>query len=130
MTRAEQFFYDNAGYSVRADETIEQGKQRTARELAHAEKQAESMGWTFDWEPDIDADPMDWDGDGPMGDEAFGCILRDANGKVLDSLWGIWDPDKGNYQRAVQAEMAYEAITSQNREFAESAALNHMLVTA
>lgn len=109
MTQDEQFFFDTAGFSYNpATETEAEGKLKSAIAYAAAEAYARNELWYFEWVPDLEADPYDWDGEGPIGNEAYGCILRDASGKALASLWGIWDPD-GTYRRVVQAELALEA---------------------
>jgi hypothetical protein len=41
--------------------------------------------------------------------EVFACVLRDADGATLESLWSIFDPDD-DYMRVVQAELACEAM--------------------
>jgi hypothetical protein len=106
---AYQFFLKNAGYSVAQGETQTQGRQRSARELANAENWARKHGVTFHWEPDTDADPFDWDGEGPIGETAEGCVARCASGGVLESLWGIWDAS-AEYRRVIEAELASEAM--------------------
>jgi hypothetical protein len=106
---AYSFFLKNAGYSVAQGETQIQGRRRSARELAQAEQWARENGVTFSWEPDQDADPNDWDGDGPIGENAEGCVARCASGGVLVALWSIWDAS-AEYRRVVQAELASEAM--------------------
>ncbi len=113
-----RFFLKSAGYSVAQGETQQQGRQRTARELARAEKWASDNGVTFDWVADEDADPNDWDGEGPIGEVAEGCIARCASGGTLASLWGIWDADTA-YRRVVQAELASEAMSERSAVCAE-----------
>ena len=107
MTKQEQFFYDHAGYSWNAaqGETEEQGHIRCAVELARAERWMQEVGIEARWENDPYADPMDWDGEGPMGEEAFCCIVG------TESLCGICDPDS-NYRRVVEAELAMEAMAN------------------
>ncbi len=110
MTTSEQFFFSQAGYSYDAKvETPEQGKLRCAIQLAQAEVWAAAHGVTFKWMPDEDADPTDWDGEGPIGESAEGCVAKCASGGVLESLWGIWDASE-EYRRVVQAELALEAM--------------------
>jgi len=109
MTIDEQFFFEHAGFFYNpATETVAVGKLNSALTYAAAEAHARAECWYFEWVPDPDADPYDWDGEGPIGTEAYGCILRDASGKALASLWAIWDPG-GVYRRIVQAELALEA---------------------
>lgn len=110
MTNDERFFYDNAGYSHDPKtQTEEQGHVETAQALARAELFAVENGWIFTWELDPHADPNDWDGEGPMGEEAWGCILTVPGDSRTESLWSIWDPTR-EYQRVVQAELALEAL--------------------
>lgn len=105
-----QFFYDNAGYSYNpATGTEEMGRIHCANRLAQAEIDGRHFGLTFEWVPDNDADPMDWDGDGPMGDEAYGCVVRDPEGNIRASLWAIFDPTP-QYRRVVEAELAMQAL--------------------
>lgn len=110
MTPAEQFFYDNAGYCYDPKtQTEEQGRVQCASELARAEAHSHEQEWEVEWVPDTQADPLDWDGEGPMGVEASGCILRASDG-VEESLWGIWDASPV-YRRVVEAELALEALS-------------------
>lgn len=97
-----------------------------AAELAKGEAYAESMGWEYEWPVDEDADPFDWDGDGPIGKEAFGCVLRNAKGDVLASLWSIWDPT-WEYIRIVKAELALEAMGNEDAD-AIRTGMDHVLV--
>ncbi len=62
---------------------------------------------TFEWVLDSDADPLDWDGPGPIGQLAYGCIAHRAGIQVA-SLWGIWDPTP-EYRLEVEAELLLEA---------------------
>jgi len=107
---AKQFFFEHAGLSYDPkSETQRQGRLRCARRLATAEEFAKKHGWTAEWVADTEADPTDWDGEGPMGEEAFVCMLRNENGQVLATLGGTWDPT-AEYQRVVEAELALEAM--------------------
>lgn len=99
-TREYRFFREHAGYVV--------GQQALgAWELAKAEQTAIEREWSFFWTPDDDADWSFINDD--EYHEVYGCILRDAEGNTLASLWGILDPDR-NYERVVQAELALEAL--------------------
>src|SRR5262245_58257864 len=99
------FFFRNAGYSYNPkNETRIQGRWRCARDLAAAEQHAARMGWTATWEWDA----MEWDGEGPAPHEVLGCVLKNADGEILASLWGIGDPSR-DYRRVVEAELAAEA---------------------
>src|ERR1700727_2054642 len=44
------FFLKHAGYSVAQGETQQQGRSRSARELAKAERDAAALGYSFEWE--------------------------------------------------------------------------------
>ena len=117
MTKQQQFFYDNAGYSYDPKtETEQRGRERGACELAAAETFATEQGWSCDWEPEQE-NPRDVFGDpdpvnGPFYDpenEFFVCLLRDENGKVIESLGMIEAPSR-EYRRVVEAELASEAM--------------------
>lgn len=80
--------------------------------LARAELAASELEWSFEWLDDTDAD-LSW-----MSPEECeqdhtveGCILRDASGNVLASLWGITDANY-RYRRTVEAELALEGDAS------------------
>lgn len=118
MTSNEQFFYDHAGFSYDPKtETEEQGKGRRAREMARAEQYGREHGWVFEWRDDQDADHSFVEGWTPeeqaewreVEHEALFCVLKDTDGKVLESLGGIFDPTT-EYGRVVEAELASEAL--------------------
>jgi len=106
MTPAERFFWQHAGYGYAPGrETRAQGRRRGAVALAAAEAYATAHDWRAEWVYDPDDG-----GDGDVTpDERYGCILCDADGAVLASLWSIGDPD-ANYRRVVAAELALEAM--------------------
>lgn len=89
------FFKKHGGYKV-----------KQATDLAKAEEEALDRGWSFEWENDQDPD-LSWASDEERADikEVLVAILKDENGKVLDSLGGIVDPTN-HYARVVEAEMA------------------------
>lgn len=114
---AVDFFKEHAGFSVRGGETTEQGRERSARELAQAELWASTMGGlVFEWEDDPDHDGYCdcGEGHGP----AYGCIVRRGEEReVLASLWGITldsgasrVPGVAPYCRVVEAELASEVL--------------------
>lgn len=93
-------------------------------DLALAETIAERLGWSYEWAyEEIGADDM-------LGDHAYWCdkeqrgeshdhdvlycILKGADGNMLESLGGIIDPDR-NYGRVIDAELASEALAELNR---------------
>src|SRR4051812_45987416 len=90
--QAYAFFREHAGGWVGHSAEV-------AANLARAEAAAQRMGWQYRWE----WDDMPWDGDTPAPKELLGCVLTDDRGEVLDSLWGIGDPDR-NSARVVEAE--------------------------
>jgi hypothetical protein len=125
------FFYEHAGYSHDPKtETAEAGRARGATALAAAEAAAAERGWAYEWENDPETSAADYgDEDGeydyPADQEFSGCVLRDANGKVLGSLWGIDDADPNGYGRVVEAELALEALGEIERY--EAAAIAEMV---
>jgi hypothetical protein len=117
MTKTEQFFYEHAGYSVAQGETEAQGRERGARALAEAEAYAQEHDWQYAWEHDIDG-CIGCECDSPecacstgTPHETLVCILRDADGKMLESLGSICDPSR-EYGRVVEAELALEAMAA------------------
>ncbi len=116
MTKQEQFFFDNAGFSFDPKaETEAQGKARCARAMAQAETYAVQQGWEFEISPDPDADESFMDND---SDEykarwkgtAWQCILWSDldHTELLGSLGGCFGDSK--YKRVVKAEVALEAM--------------------
>ena len=102
LERAFHFFFENAGYIVGQ-------RAACALSLARAEQYAEDNDWKAVWEWDDDAD-LSWmsDDERQQEHEVLGCVLKDAAGNVLASLWGIVDADS-NYRRVIEAELAAEA---------------------
>lgn len=75
--------------------------------LARAEAAAEALGWDSEWEND----DLPWESDDDYEpSEVLGCVLKDADGEVLESLWAIADPTR-EYARVVEAELALEALS-------------------
>jgi hypothetical protein len=107
LNSAEQFFYDNAGWSHDPEtETLEEAKIRNARQLAQAEEWAGVHGLTYVWVDDWSVNHLnefDYDED-PLTCE-FVEIITEA-GDVLASLGCIDDAD---YRRVIAAELALEA---------------------
>jgi hypothetical protein len=127
LRSAFQFFFSHAGYCVGS-------RAAGALNLARAEAWAEDNGYTFVWESDDDPelgdhaywcaaarrDKAGYDIDGePIpsysrsrecdGHEALVCVMRDADGAVVQSLCGILDPDRA-YGRVIEAELALEEM--------------------
>lgn len=110
LTKAEQFFYDHAGYSWNpmAGETQEQSKIRCSKALAKAESLASEDGARFIWQDDYDDSS---DGDSTPTTREL-CIMR-VNGKVEASLGSIHDADD-DYRRVIEAELAAEYYLGQD----------------
>lgn len=108
MSAPVRFFLAHAGYSYDPQvETKAQGKRRAAESLARAEEYAEKQGWTVSWEQD--EEPYETDDADDKPTEVLGCVLKDADGEVLGSLWGIGDPSR-EYSRIVAAELAFASM--------------------
>ena len=100
MTPAEQFFFDNAGYSYDPKtETPEQGRAKCAQRLAEAEAEADRRGWWVEWTDDGEED----------GAQRWCALLRDSGSAVLGSLGGL-DVCAGPYTRVVAAELAADVF--------------------
>jgi len=99
--RAFRFFREHAGGVVGRSAV-------TAYCLARAERYASEHGWKLEWQ--LDPEPYELgDAETRMPTEVLGCVLRDDDGNVLGSLWGIGDPSP-EYAHVVQAELASEAL--------------------
>jgi hypothetical protein len=108
MLRAYRFFFANAGYIV--------GQRAVcALQLARAEQYADDNDWQTEWVDD-DCPDLSWMSEQEQAQphEVLGCVLKDADGNVLASLWGITDPDAG-YIRVVKAELASEAVYNEQQ---------------
>lgn len=115
-----RFFFDNAGFSYDPNvETAEEGKLRTASDLAMAEAWGKANGLTFVWEFDHD-DSSDGD-ETPEVREA--CIAY-VDGDVVASLGGIGDATD-DYRRVVEAELAVEAALEVSRKAIRLARIAH-----
>jgi hypothetical protein len=100
---AYRFFFANAGYIVGH-------RAECALDLARAEQHAHENDWQAEWVADEFAD-LSWmpDEEQRQPHEVYGCLLKDDNGNVLASLWGITDFDNA-YMRVVAAELAAESL--------------------
>ena len=112
--QAVAFFLEHGGYSYKPDvETADEGRARCAETNARAEAYAAANGWEFTWEDDWSVgDHFREYGEayadgGPQTCEA--CVLRDADGTVLESLYCIDDASR-EYRRVIQAELASSAL--------------------
>lgn len=111
-----RFFLANAGYSYSFDpktETKQAGRARCARRLAKAERDARALGYTFEWEDgwsigDHQREYGECYADGGP-DTCETCLMRDQNGKVVQSL-GCIDDATPAYRRVIEAELALEEL--------------------
>jgi hypothetical protein len=114
LTTAEQFFFDNAGYSWNpAIETRDEGKLRCAKAMAQAEREAAEAGFSWDWQIDSCTDSFDFSDEEPYA--LWICVCHSLEGKPLASLGAIDFGRDGNpwsnpYRRVVQAELALDAL--------------------
>lgn len=105
----QQFFFNHAGHSYNpAKETMEQGRERGARNLAAAEGIARNAGVSFVWQVDADSSEPDMH---PL----YECLAYDAAGKVCGSLSAVEfgpdsSPQSSDYRRVVEAEIAAEYV--------------------
>ncbi len=116
LTKQEQFFYDHAGTSWNpATETQEQGKIRGAREYAKAETWAAQNGYTFDAEPDQDADESWMDNEtqeyrDEWSGKAWCMVMYTPEGEHCQSLGACYGDH--DYKRVVRAELSLEEMPS------------------
>lgn len=115
MNQAEQFFFDNGGYSYDPKtETAEQGKLHCAERMAKAELEGRNAGLSFQWRQD-DRDSSEWSEEKPSWAQ-YVCVCFGPDGAMLDSLSGVdfgrdGTPESNPYRRVVEAELASEALT-------------------
>lgn len=102
--RAFDFFYAMSGIVGN-----EEAKISSAVDLAKSEAIADCLGWSTSWQDDPEHYDMG-DAETEAPKEVLGCVLRDAEGRQLASLWSIGDPSQC-YCRVVAAELASEALT-------------------
>jgi hypothetical protein len=117
-----RFFLEHAGYATPP------GRAACALALARAEHVARDIAdATFEWKDDFDQpiqdllDPSIFRSEEEFKtycdryrDDVTGCVLRDANGEVRASLWGIIGADS-SYRRIIEAELALEAYGREYR---------------
>ena len=109
---AEQFFYEHAGWSYDpTKESPEQGRRRSAREYAEAERWAKASGLTFEWVDDWTTENhvKEYDGYDEEPATCETCIARDESGRVVASLSCI-DDASDDYRRVIEAELADEVF--------------------
>ena len=115
MNKAEQFFYEYAGYSYGHNgETPEQGRTRGAKRLAEAEAWAMDNCVGFEWYLS-EFTNEEFSDDKPYY-RLWDCIAR--SGDRLTSLGGIdfgrdCEPWGDPYLRVVEAELALELMGEQ-----------------
>ncbi len=111
MTKQEQFFYDNAGYSHAPTQTPEEGHVETAKALARAETWSVQEGHYTVIEHDDDADASWIDNEHDRETylaNVWYMQLWSEDDKLLGSLGSC---DGGHkYKRVVRAELALEAM--------------------
>lgn len=128
MNEAQQFFYENAGYSYDpATQTPEHGRADCAAKLAAAEAEASSRGYWFIWDTDSNNTSADWidaNEDGGANCDpwiTWQCAIVEhvpgcGQPRTLGSICGVdfgrdGSPATSEYSRVIQAELAHEAIT-------------------
>lgn len=115
MTKQEQFFFDNAGFSYKpGEETPDQARQRCAREYAKAETWAVENGYWFSVDADPDADESWLDGEPQEYQDQWrgkgrAVVMFDAQDKRVQFLGGCYGDS--NYMRVVKAELALEEMS-------------------
>jgi hypothetical protein len=121
MTREEQFFYANAGFSYDPKtQTQEEGRKQCAAALAQAESayiaahrvanveciwEDDSTGFA-DYLCDKRAGRL---AKGIKKPESIECCRIEINGETVASLCGIWDAD-ADYRRVIRAELSVECL--------------------
>lgn len=111
MNEAEQFFYDNAGYSYDPKtETKVEGRRRCAAALAAAERRLKDGPFFIDYEPDNEP----WDGDVPYDGPIWYVGLYSVEGatdsRLLGGMGMVACEEGDPYMRVVAAELALEWI--------------------
>lgn len=87
-----EFFYKWAGYGYNPKtETKEQGRRAGAKRLAKAEAYAVDHEWYYEWQPSQNPDTSWMDAEQLVDYETgrlemLDVVLRDAEGKILESL--------------------------------------------
>jgi hypothetical protein len=112
FTEAEQFFYDNAGYSYNpARETYEQGRIRGAMKLARAENKFLRGPYFVTYEPD----DVPWDGDqpydGPLWSVTLFSVSESDTPLVIGSMCSVACDEGDPYLRVIAAELALEHLS-------------------
>lgn len=87
---------------------------QVAIDLARAELAAESMGWTYTLEPEIERYEDVYGEAPPEGVEYYTVVARDEDGDWIASLGFVDDVDQ-RYFRVVAAELYSEALATVRR---------------
>lgn len=111
LSRADKFFYDNAGYSYPSGANANVKKQhrtRNAVKLARAEEWARENDYSFRWQEDRDAtaeaEYTQWQ-----------CDIFDADGDPVTGIGGVDFGEEGEpwgdpYRRVIEAELALDVM--------------------
>lgn len=121
MTKQEQFFYDNAGYTRNPKtQTEQQARAHSARLLARAETWARDEGYRYNWEIESESAESVYGTACPNADcndphcmsthydptaDFYVCIIEDKDGNAVDSLGMIEAPTR-EYRRVIEADLA------------------------
>lgn len=111
LTEQETFFYRNAGYSYDPKrETAQQGRERTARDLAHAETMLRRGPYFVTVERSTEA----YDGctpyDGPVWDVRLWSVGDSDTPELIGACGGVACEEFSPYLRVVAAELAHSSI--------------------
>ena len=124
MTKREQFFYDNAGFSYNPEtETQEDGRIRCAQEMAKVEDEAQALGMYLDVSKESDCYAWHASGDFDIvtsksiledGDDtelypSFLVELRTHEGETVGSVGGVTF-DNGTQDSPTQERRTYERV--------------------
>lgn len=113
MTKTEQFFYDNAGFSYPTGTDPEMGHTECAKQLAQAEQWLATSDCYWEIHPDPDSDESFMESESQeYRDEWSGTAwfwqIYDAKDHVIASLGSCYGNE--DYKRVVRAELALEAM--------------------
>lgn len=111
-SEAEQFFFDNAGFSYDPEtETPDEGKWRCARVLAEAEARLKAGPYFVGHEPDDQPWYGDFPYDGPLWFVTLYSVAGNVEGdEILGSIGSVACEAGDPYMRVVAAELASEYL--------------------
>lgn len=115
LSKAEQFFFDNAGYSYDPrTQTKAEGKTKSAIAMASAELEAAQSGISFRWEEDGTINSSEFSSKRPYY-TLWCCVARSQDGETSTALCGIdfgrgKEPWGSPYRRVVEAELSMELL--------------------